>query len=189
MHPPALYVRYYFIARQELAEFFTLSQFLPLEHIRPLSPLFPPLPLIYGNDSDVSLGGQVREDKNSSQIELDQIPLLGMSQSQQDHLHVQPLIGGKGAKGGSGGGGRRGSYGTSDAGSSAGSQNGDADEEVTVNIHGQEETLPARQVAELRSKLEDLEDLVPESSLVGGKTFKELTLYEKKSVLIDRELE
>jgi hypothetical protein len=102
-----------------------------------------------------------------------------------DKLHVQPLIsGGKGDKGG-----RRGSYGTSDAGSSAASQNGDAEEEVTVNIHGQEETLPARQVDELRSKLADLEELVPESSLVGGKTFTELTLYEKKSVLIDRELE
>lgn len=88
-----------------------------------------------------------------------------------------------------GSGGKYGAGGTSDAGSSRTSLVGDENGEVTVRIHGQDETMPARQVAELRSKVEDLESLVPESSLVGGKTFKELTLYEKKSVLIDRELE
>lgn len=40
-----------------------------------------------------------------------------------------------------------------------------------------------------KARVEELSGSVPEGSLVGGKTFEELPLSEKKSVLIDRELE
>jgi len=46
-----------------------------------------------------------------------------------------------------------------------------------------------RRKANARAKVEDLGNSVPDGSLPGGKTFDQLPLYEKKSVLINRELE
>ena len=46
-----------------------------------------------------------------------------------------------------------------------------------------------RRKANARAKVEDLGNSVPDESLPGGKTFDQLPLYEKKSVLINRELE
>lgn len=43
--------------------------------------------------------------------------------------------------------------------------------------------------AEYRIKAEGLASLVEDSELPGGRTFAELSLYEKKSALINRELE
>jgi hypothetical protein len=40
-----------------------------------------------------------------------------------------------------------------------------------------------------KARVEELSNSVPEGTLVGGKTFEQLPLSEKKSVLIDRELE
>jgi hypothetical protein len=46
-----------------------------------------------------------------------------------------------------------------------------------------------RRKANAKAKVEDLGNSVPDGSLPGGKTFDQLPLYEKKSVLINRELE
>jgi hypothetical protein len=43
--------------------------------------------------------------------------------------------------------------------------------------------------ANARARVEDLSSSVPGETLPGGKTFDQLPLYEKKSVLINRELE
>lgn len=40
-----------------------------------------------------------------------------------------------------------------------------------------------------RARVEDLSNSIAENTLTGGKSFNELPLYEKKSALIDRELE
>jgi hypothetical protein len=42
---------------------------------------------------------------------------------------------------------------------------------------------------EYRSKVDELAASIPDQELVGGKHFNELSLYEKKSVLVNRELE
>ena len=42
---------------------------------------------------------------------------------------------------------------------------------------------------EARARVEDLSNSIPASTLVDGKSFDQLPLYEKKSALIDRELE
>ncbi|WRT68382.1 uncharacterized protein IL334_005358 [Kwoniella shivajii] len=42
---------------------------------------------------------------------------------------------------------------------------------------------------EIRAKVDELASLIPDESIVGDKTFAELSLYEKKSVLINRELD
>lgn len=43
--------------------------------------------------------------------------------------------------------------------------------------------------AEYRAKVDALAELIPQDTIVGGKRFTELTLYEKKSVLVNRELD
>lgn len=40
-----------------------------------------------------------------------------------------------------------------------------------------------------KARVEDLASSIPESTIADGKSFNELPLYEKKSTLIDRELE
>jgi hypothetical protein len=40
-----------------------------------------------------------------------------------------------------------------------------------------------------KTRVGELEASIPEETLAGGKTFDQLPLYEKKSVLIERELE
>ena len=51
-------------------------------------------------------------------------------------------------------------------------------------------TIPdQRKSAEYSARVEELGNLISPESLVGGKTFEELSLYEKKSVLINHELE
>lgn len=47
----------------------------------------------------------------------------------------------------------------------------------------------ARKDDDARARVEDLSSSVPQETLAGGKSFNELPLYEKKSVLINRELE
>lgn len=48
--------------------------------------------------------------------------------------------------------------------------------------------VPARR-RELQNKAQELADLVPSDGLIDGKSFNELSLYEKKSVLVNYELE
>lgn len=43
--------------------------------------------------------------------------------------------------------------------------------------------------AEYKVKVDELSNLVAADTIAGGRTFSELSLYEKKSVLINRELE
>jgi hypothetical protein len=66
---------------------------------------------------------------------------------------------------------------------------GDENGQVVVTIHGEAQTMPVAKANELRVKVRELASHVPDSSLVGGRTFAELSLYEKKSVLVNNELE
>lgn len=47
----------------------------------------------------------------------------------------------------------------------------------------------AKKDDEARARVEDLSTSIPENTIAGGKSFNELPLYEKKSILINRELE
>lgn len=197
---------YRLLITQELSEFFTLSHNLPLEQIVPIQPLFPPL-----NKRDRDKAGikgaedeEEEDDEDDWSItardeEEDFVPLLSGSMTlSAASAPASPVTPGRGA----GSGHARGMSGQSGTSVSPGSGDGDGDGEddntlaesnehgqVTVSIHGHAQTMPASQVAELRQKVVDLASCVPDSSLVGGKTFAQLTLYEKKSVLINNELE
>jgi hypothetical protein len=66
-----------------------------------------------------------------------------------------------------------------------------SEEEHNTGVGASPETpgRGGRRKANARAKVEDLGNSVPDGSLPGGKTFDQLPLYEKKSVLINRELE
>lgn len=66
-----------------------------------------------------------------------------------------------------------------------------SEEEHNTGVGASPETpgRGGRRKANARAKVEDLGNSVPGGSLPGGKTFDQLPLYEKKSVLINRELE
>jgi hypothetical protein len=51
------------------------------------------------------------------------------------------------------------------------------------------EGIDDERAEEYRARAEKLADSIPEDTLVGGKTFSELSVYEQKSVLVNRELE
>lgn len=89
----------------------------------------------------------------------DNIPLLSMSGHEEEH------IGGEGI--------------------GSGSSNPISRDGETLS----EGNAGAKKDDEARARIEDLSSSVPAGTLPGGKTFNELPLYEKKSVLIDRELE
>jgi hypothetical protein len=66
-----------------------------------------------------------------------------------------------------------------------------SEEEHNTGVGASPETpgRGGRRKANARARVEDLGDSIPGGSLPGGKTFDQLPLYEKKSVLINRELE
>ena len=76
----------------------------------------------------------------------------------------------------------------------------DSGDEITVNSNGMAERKDRSAVLDLsnlpegkgdayRVKADELRGLVGEDTIPGSRSFAELTLYEKKSVLINRELE
>jgi hypothetical protein len=67
-----------------------------------------------------------------------------------------------------------------------------SDPEATLrgSIGDQEQTMEGRTKSEgYVHRADELAGMVDNSTIVGGKTYAELSLYEKKSVLINRELE
>lgn len=203
---------------QELSEFFTLSHNLPLEQIVPIQPLFPPLNKRDRDKAGIKGADEEQEDVDDDvdddwsitarDQEEDFVPLLSgsmtLSASSAPASPATPSRNvrrghARGLSGMSGMSVMSGVSGRSEANPEAGDNDRDTDSDtlaepneqgqITVSIHGHAQTMPAVQVAELRQKVVDLASCVPDSSLVGGKTFAQLTLYEKKSVLINNELE
>ena len=66
----------------------------------------------------------------------------------------------------------------------------DPEETLRGSIGDTEQTVQGRTKSEgYMTRVDELSGMVDNSTIAGGKTFNELSLYEKKSVLINRELE